>query len=258
MDKNNYDFPVELATLTAGETNIVIPKKFAVIRTDTNEPIGIVSNKYAVLRHAEVVEGFRSALEGQNYTEKIRVLKNGAQLFAEYTLKDVQQEVERNDVIGMKFTAKNSYDGSTELQMNLGAVRLVCTNGMVVTRNVVEFSHKHIGNSIHLDVAEVRKNFAIMVGRFEQTIPHMQQMSRTKIDIAMDQLFDPEKIKLPAYLLKEAELEYKKAGDKTVWGHYNALTFAITHKIRNEDSVELQNQYGALAWDVASKELELA
>lgn len=257
MNKNlEYDFPVELMTITA-EKGISIPNKLAVVRTDTNTPLGLVSDKYAFLPHKEVVEGFRSALEGQKFVEKIQLQKDGAQLFAEYTLPGVEAEVEKGDVVGMKLLARNSYDGTAQLHMSLGSVRLVCKNGMTMTRNFIEFSHKHIGDDLRLDVGEVKTNIDKMISRFQSTIPHMQKMSRMTLTVPEDTLFDPKKVKLPAYLLKEASDEFRKAGDKTVWGRYNAFTFAITHKLRKEDANNLQNHYSGIAWDIAMKDLDL-
>lgn len=43
MEKTKYDFPVRLAAINSD--SILIPNKLAVIREDTNEPIGIVSDK---------------------------------------------------------------------------------------------------------------------------------------------------------------------------------------------------------------------
>lgn len=254
--QQQYDFPVELMPITA-QGGISIPNKLAVVRTDTNRPLGLVSDKYAFLPHKEVVDGFRSALKGQKFQEKIYLQKDGAQLFAEYTLPGVEAEIEKGDMVGMKLLARNSYDGTAQLHMSLGSVRLVCKNGMTMTRNFIEFSHKHIGDDLHLDVGEVKDNIDKMITRFQSTIPHMQKMSRLKLTVVDESLFDPKNVKLPAYLLKEASEEFQKAGDKTVWGKYNALTFAITHKLRKEEAPTLQNHYSGLAWEIAMKDLQL-
>lgn len=230
-----------------------MPKKLAVVRTDTDTPLGIVSDKYAFLKHSDVIDGFRKALTGQEYTEAITLQRDGAQLYAKYTLKGVEADVQKGDLVGMQLLARNSYDGSAQLHLSLGAMRLVCKNGMVMTKNFIEFSHKHIGTGLTLDVTEVRENIDVMMARFKESIPHMQNMSRTKLAKAEDELFN-KNLKLPAYLIEEAQESFKANGDDTVWGFYNALTFAITHKMRKE-APALATYYGQLAWSAAFREL---
>ena len=259
MQHENYDFPVEFApvfttgTLAGKEIKIAMPKKLAVVRTDTNQSLGIVSDKYAFLKHSDVVDGFRKALAGQEFTESINLQRDGAQLYAKYTLKGVSADVQKGDLVGMQLTARNSYDGSAQLHLSLGAMRLVCKNGMVMTKNFVEFSHKHIGTALTLDVAEVKSNIEMMMARFKESIPHMQNMSRTNLHKAEDELFN-KNLKIPTYLLEEAKESFKTNGDSTVWGFYNALTFAITHKMRKE-APALATYYGQLAWSAAFREL---
>src|SRR3989344_8403522 len=57
---SQYDFPTTLASLKAN--GIDIPHRFAVIRTDTNEPLGIISDQYQLIPHKEVLEKSREAL----------------------------------------------------------------------------------------------------------------------------------------------------------------------------------------------------
>jgi hypothetical protein len=258
-NKTNYDFPVELRPVftTSNKTKIEMPRKLAVVRTDTDTSLGIVSDKYAFLKHADVISGFREALSGQKYSEDISLQRDGAQLFVKYTLKDVQAEVQKGDIVGMQLIARNSYDGSTQLHLSLGSLRLVCGNGMVVTKSFIEFSHKHVGETLALNVGDVKQSIDGMIAKFQTVLPFMQNMSRTTLAKDDTELFDAKKLKLPGYLVEEAKQEYTRAKDNTLWGYYNSLTFAITHKMR-KDAPALESYYSALAWDIASKEFQHA
>ena len=126
-----------------------------------------------------------------------------------------------------------------------------------MTKNVVEFSHKHIGNTTSVSIDEFRQSISLITARFNESLPHMQKMSKTKLEKAEDQLFDYKKLKLPEYIVKEAVTEFNRAGDPTSWGYYNALTFAITHKMRKE-APALSDYFGQLAWSAAFREMQNA
>lgn len=254
----SYNFPVELHPIKTQQTSlknpgVEIPGKLAVVRTDTMQSLGIVSDKYAFMEHQVVVNGFRKALKGQEVQENISLQRNGAQLFMKYTFPRVQAEVKKGDIVGMQLFARNSYDGSSKLQLSLGAVRLVCDNGMVMNKNFIEFSQKHIGSDSTLEVEEVSSKINTLVSKFSEVMPVMTQMSRQKIE-ADEDTFDPKKLKLPAYLCKIAAEEYERAGDSTLWGFYNGLTYAITHKMRKESPGHAEH-YGNMAWSIATRQL---
>ena len=87
-----HNFPVELMPIQT-KSRIAIPDRRAVVRTDTNTPLGIVSTKYELLKHADVVNGFRKALKGDEYEETIKLARNGAQLYATYSMPTHKVEV---------------------------------------------------------------------------------------------------------------------------------------------------------------------
>lgn len=240
-----YNFPVELTPLMT-ENKVVVPKKLAVVRTDTDEPIGVVSNKYQLVKHGDVVDSFRGALKKIKHTETIKVARNGAQLFATYKLDQEKVEVRKGDIVSLQFIVKNSYDGSNALQIMLGAYRLVCENGMVLGKNFFFYSHKHIGQNNN-DVPELIEK---LTTQFKTTLPVMQQMAKDKITTPVEKLFAREKVKLPVYLLDEAKVAYENDKDFTRWGFYNALTNAITHKSKR-DGAQTALNYGRFAWVAA-------
>ena len=47
--KADYDFPVELQSITTEPGGLIVPNRLAVVRTDTMKPIGLVSKKYTLL-----------------------------------------------------------------------------------------------------------------------------------------------------------------------------------------------------------------
>lgn len=232
--------------------------KKAIVRQDTGKVLGIVSDKYEVIEHGAVIDGFRQALgESTAFGEKISITKGGAHLFATYTLKHRTVEVKKGDIVGFQFTVKNSYDGTNMLQLTLGAMRLVCLNGMVMSRRFFGYSQRHYGENAGMASQEaIGEAIASLALQFDKQVPFMQAMAARELDksthVLRGALFESskEELNLPEYLCTAAFDEYAKAGDGSLWGYYNAITFAITHNMRRE-SPQAQLQYGRIAWERA-------
>ncbi len=245
----NYDFPITLAPIKTED--LLIPKKLAVIRTDTREPIGVVSNQYSLLRHETVIDSIRKVLGKNKYEEKIEVCNNGARLFATYKLPEIQYEVVPGDFVSMQFVAKNSYDGSRSFSLMLGAFRLVCSNGMVIGKELFNYSQKHIGEEIIIDSDDFLKKFEELIAHFKESMSIMNRMSKTRV-IVSDDLYDEEKLMLPKYLIEKAKDAFTADTTNTVWSFYNSLTFAITHSLK-KDRPEARIDYTKRAWANAIK-----
>lgn len=246
---NTYDFPVELAPI---KTNgILIPNKMSVIRTDTKQPIGVVSNKYALVRHEEVVKGFRKALGKLDYEEKISTIKNGSRLFVTYKIPSIKVEVQKGDFVALQFVAKNSYDGSRSFSMVLGAFRLVCSNGMVIGKELFSFSQKHVSKGVVFDENLLSERIEQIMGSFKNALPLMQKMVETPMSKDASKIFDAETLEFPKYLVEEAKQEYGRAQMYNRWGFYNALTFAATHRIK-KDNLQSRMFFTQKAWSLAT------
>jgi len=243
-----YDFPVKLSPVKSD--NILIPEKAAVIRQDTKEPIGLVSNRYGLLHHKDVIDSLRKSLSKHEYTEKISLGKNGAHLFSEYTLPKLRFEVKKGDDVSLRFIAKNSYDGTKSFQLIMGAFRFVCDNGLVVGNEFFSLSRKHIESDkplkdvLALDtlVSQLSEDFS------SKTIPQFKKMIQTPVQPT--KLFDKNKIDLPKYILDIAKKEYEKEKLYTVWNYYNSFTKAITHYLKR-DKTEVRLEYLKRSWKEA-------
>ena len=247
----NYNFPVKLVPIKAN--NIIIPKKVAVIREDTSEPIGIVSSLYGLMKHQDIIESFREALKKTKHEEKIAVLKNGAHLIATYKLPDTQVEVKKGDLVSMQFIARNSYDGTKSFSLMLGAFRLVCSNGLIIGKEVFTYSQKHFaGNEMFSDASGIiQGKVSELIEHFNDALPTMKKMTKIELSEESETLFEKDKLQLPKYLIDEAKGIYEKTKEKTLWEFYNSLTFVISHSLK-KDSLQSQIDYTKRAWAVAS------
>lgn len=250
MQTKDYNFPIRTEPLSAGK--IQIPDKMAVIREDTNEPLGIVSKHYGLLEHKAVVDSFRDILKEHKVEEKIELQKNGARLFATYTFTDTQIKVAEGDLISMTLVAKNSYDSSSSFQIMLGAFRLVCSNGMIIGKQFFKYNQRHFTDNIQIDIPELKENLVRMTSKFKNSLPIMQRMIDTKMSQDITELLEREvkNKNLPKYLGNAAEESYEKNSDFSVWGYYNSLTYSISHEMK-KDKPTARNYYLQKAWEAA-------
>lgn len=248
----NYDFPTKVVPVEAD--SIVIPYRFAVIRTDTNQPLGIISNRYQLMPHKEVLEKTREALiqDKLKFQERVNVTKNGAHCLIEYTFPDAKGEIRTGDFISLQITIINSYDASTSIRFLLGALRLVCSNGLVFGKELAYYSQRHTSG---LDVTVIQEKFRDVSKYFnKRAVPTMGKMSNLKLSIEKsNQLFEKYKDKniFPQWLVDSAQ-EHYQTEEYTVWNFYNAFAYAISHG-RSRMNIETKVEHSKRAWQEAVK-----
>lgn len=265
MKKNTYNFPVEMVPIEAlrpvdggkGREHIAIPKRFAVVRTDTLKPLGVVSDKYGIVTHGAMIDGFRKAVAGQNVEEKISLTHGGAKLAMKMTFADVRIKVDNGDEVAMQLIAKNSYDGTNALTILFGAFRVVCSNGMIIGRKFIHFSRKHVGDAAEVRVEEIVKQVGMLTEAFERTGPMLKQMAGAGLKNTVEDFFSPKRLRLPEYLAAAARTSFEGGKDQTVWGAYNTLTSVITHSMKEDATEDTRIRYGRNAWEAARREIGL-
>ena len=150
--QDDYRFPVkELPLVALGEHNKypIDAKRFkAVVRTDTEEVLGVHSGKYNVVKHEDIVEGIMSGVAladiSKDYDHNIRVYENGAKLKGSFIFNDlVHKDPEVNDIIRFKVDYMNSYDGMWSIMVNAYGERLFCLNGCTSPEAVTREKNRH-------------------------------------------------------------------------------------------------------------------
>jgi len=260
----DYNFPVDLQPVFLSNGKQIVNRQ-AVVRTDTMDTLGIVSNEYGLIKHATVIDSFREAGQEFGVQEKISLVSNGAKMFYQMTFPKVQMEIKKGDIVQMQMIVKNSYNGGNSLSVIFGALRLVCLNGMVLGTNFMQFRFRHIGNVGGLrnqDIIDEYKNaYSSYLRLFSEKVPVINRMAQVQVgesQMIFDKneikkvLFNKDEVKMPQYLLEEAETEFSNKNDLTVWGYYNALTYAVTHKMKKE-SPDRAIWYGMEAWKAAER-----
>jgi len=288
VDKEIFDFPIQRVPSIVNVNGVELKtERDCIVRTDTNKIVGYVSaqtievekdgkveNKqqgyYKIVPHVEVVTKAREIINnlGLTFTEKTDLIGDGARLYHTFEFPNDVVEIPRKnlkvgDYVNMKLTVMNSYDLSKKAGYELGGIRKVCTNGLMLFKAAFYSMYKHTGgfdfNKAVEDLAQGIQTFrmdlvnqmslldeteittaegkALIEGFIkDKTVPEKYGLAIAKV------WDDPENANavVPVYdadgdVLEDeyqtvmTNPEYDEA--RTLWTFYNAFTLILTHMV---------------------------
>lgn len=101
---------------------------FATVRTDTEQILGVVGSKYAVVQNETAFSFFDSLVDGNGIKyETAGALGNGERIFITAKMPDVIR-IGRNDDIEKYIFLTTSHDGSGSIMAAFTPIRIVCNN----------------------------------------------------------------------------------------------------------------------------------
>ena len=226
-----YDFNVVEKAIQVEGTNTIIPKRKAIVREDNGIPLSIVSDKYHVIKHADMVQNFEAALATLPYFRDYTVTTNlpfdGGQMFRKYTFNQINLEPKVGDVIKMTLELMNSYDGKTKGGYKVGGHRLACLNGQVLPGTFQEILTKHYAN---FNIDKIVDGLKTALPLFEQTVNQWKTWNDVVVNITdiTDMLA---KTAIPERTQKKM-VEKFASEDKTKFGAFQAMTWVISHETK--------------------------
>jgi hypothetical protein len=234
-------FPVELQNIQLADGRVVSGK--AIVRTDTNQVLSVVSNRYRLVRYEEVLDKAESFVKqfGEP-TREVHLSENGSKMAAVYTYKESNKEIMKDDIVGLRIYLRNSYTPGQSIQCKIGALRLKCLNGMVSSKSLFEYTINHTGKEVELKFPEpvaVMDQYSTQVD-FLKTLTQ-KKLTETEFNFLGEKAVEQGIVPSPA--LKEnpdRDLDY------SAWKLYNQMTYYVNHagkaspigKIRSLDRID--------------------
>lgn len=214
--------------------------KKAIIRIDTGDVLGVVSDKYKLVKHQEVLNSMNPVIKELGVEQpSVNFCKRGAVMFQKFFIPQLLWEPKVGDVVKFGLQVFNSYDGSLPVGVLLIAERLKCTNGLTAPETMTSFSVKHYGS---LDLGEVSRKANDVLAKVS--------LVKSKWEGYRDEKVTEEKVikfLTKVYGVRLREKLYTKylaerEGD-TVWDLYQTLTYYSTHVLKsrkgNEENIPL-------------------
>lgn len=198
----------------------------AIVREDTNEVISVVRDSYKIVTNSELIDQLLRQLVTCGHSFRIDsshsfVSNERMRLqitFPELTLRDQESEIALSAFI------HNSYDQSEGVRFYFGAIRAICSNGMVFgqvlskyySRHTKGFSFENLGEKL----AEARAYF-----------PEIQErINRLEVLRVDEQLVENISEKISKRLAQEA-IDEQEIGRISQWVLLNRLTNRISHEM---------------------------
>jgi len=145
LDYGSADFEVAMKPLMfTSDTSFGVKlnevKKRAIVRTDTEECLGVVGPHYNPVTHKEMINNqraiiSRSDLNIRGIEENIITNPNGAKCFVRHTLPNQIIQTPDGDTAALTFLSTNSFDGSFSFILSVGARQSACMNGQIFTND---------------------------------------------------------------------------------------------------------------------------
>jgi hypothetical protein len=142
----NWNFlvaPTRMHLPNGSPTNV-----FANVRTDTQQVVGVVSEKgYGLIQNVDFVTTIRAGLETlglTDYKESIITANDGRRLYATYDFNNRVKTLHKvGDQVGLVLRFANSFDGSLAALGELRGKILRCLNGMVMEKGEFSLQKRH-------------------------------------------------------------------------------------------------------------------
>ncbi len=260
---DEWDFPIstcELLTETSGQIfdpqYVSVPPSMArcIVRTDTNEVLGVHGSKYKAIKHDDVVNSVFDAVNSsgisKDYDHKIEIFDNGAKMRGIINFNDLVIVPAVDDYVKFQVKFFNSYDGSWAFQQQAQGLRLWCLNGCTTADTVANTWAKHTTNvNVKGSAAKIQAG----LDAFFNTKDQYQQWMQTKTNDTFVETFLKHVVcrtpnKTSTFKWNERQLDTlmshwyteKKQLGSNKWALYNALTAWATHTNESKSPANTQ------------------
>ena len=262
MTRNDFDFPVETQPIF-DRFGSQIPNQKCIMRTDTNEVLGVHGSRYQIVKHDDVVNSVFDALKTANlssdYETKFSVIEGGRKLRGEILFNDLVVQPKVGDYVKFRISFFNSYDASWAFSQSADGLRLWCLNGCTTPNHTAVSKFKHT-QSINIDGSAMKmvkglETFMTQPDRWRQWMGALvtTSMAETffKATIAKGFTKQVETTKTNEKQLEKLlgiwSDEASQLGSNK-WALYNALTYWASHtkELKNPE-VARRNREDAIA-----------
>ncbi len=222
------------------------PEQKVLYRSDSKQPLSVVSNRYQVVQPREVLEFYRDLTEIAGYElETAGVLKGGKKFWA-LAKTGQHTSLKGHDQINGYLLLATSCDGSLATTATPTTVRVVCNNTLNVSLNGATAAVK-VGHRSKFDAQSVKQQLGIAVSGYDQFMYAMKVLSERKVKfheamryflrVVSDAKESNYQTPINERALKKMQALYDGAGKgselesskNTAWGLINAVTEYVDH-----------------------------
>ena len=241
--------PKEIKTVDG----INIPNKKALMRSDTNDCLGVVGSGYNILQNTEAFKFFEPFVEnGLATLETAGSLFNGKRVFILAKIAGDDMEVQKGDFVEKYILLSNAHDGSQAVKVGYTPIRVVCNNTLTCaetsqTSQLIRVYHKTNVSQTLQDLREtmdlVNRQFIATEEKYKELAK--KQVSTADLDKYVKRVFSKKKLedmyntpseytdeqveKFRKKLMEHVEEVFEKELVHNRWTMYNAVNHYLNH-----------------------------
>lgn len=243
LSTNTWDFPVESQPVFDQMGNPIQGSQ-AVVRTDTNDVLGVHGSRYRVLSNDDVVNSILDAVRQSNITNdyemKVNVIDGGRKLRGEILFNNVTIEPAVGDIVKFRISFFNSYDGSWSFSQAADGLRLWCLNGCTTPMGTGRSMFKHTQSiNVESSANKIVEGLDVFINNRDlwanwMSVPVTDHMAEAFFKHTIAKAPSKQQLKLKT---NERQLENlltiwaneKKQLGGNKWALYNCMTYWASH-----------------------------
>lgn len=257
MNWKIQETPVCFKSDTIGQIGTLraFPDQKVLYRSDSKEPLSVVSSRYQVVQPREVLEFYRDLTEVAGYElETAGVLKGGRKFWA-LAKTGQSTQLKGKDAVNGYLLLATSCDGSLATTATPTTIRVVCNNTLAIALNGAVSAVK-VPHSTNFDHLAVKKQLGVAVSQWDSFMYSMKVLSERKVksheamNYFLRVICDASSSSASATglvnerALKKVQSLYDGSGrgatldsaKGTAWGLLNAVTEYVDHERRARNS----------------------
>jgi phage/plasmid-like protein (TIGR03299 family) len=158
------------------------PENKVLFRSDTNEPLSVVSQRFKVVQPSEILEFYRDLTEVSGFElETAGVLKGGRKIWA-LARTGQSSTLKGNDVTNAYVLLATACDGTLATTAQFTSIRVVCNNTLAVALGSSSGAVK-VPHNTSFDPLSVKRQLGISVATWDSFMYQMRALSERKVKL---------------------------------------------------------------------------
>ncbi len=252
-ERQKVDFPYDRESLkTAGGLDT---RKDAILRTDTNRVLGVVSRTHDLLSYGQIMDFMTKTFDELKLPIKLiesHLLGGGRILHQEYLMDGFSIDTPDGSEMSPMAIVHAGYDGSYGF-ISFGTYRHICLNGAcignTISKILLKYSSSLLGSSVLDDIIMSTEKFMEVAEKYNEIgkedfekyfwkILPSSELNFTFKKEMLNELQSKNVIEFKEANFANGDLEEKPQdifdikNQMSAWDFYNVLTAVATHKMR--------------------------
>ena len=203
-----------------------------IVREDTGDVMSCMTNEYKLVQNSNVFDtADKIVKKHKGQLKEVKSFGNGARSIMKWHFPNNVVNIVDKDGVTPEIIIRNSYDGTIGVNVQAGAFRLVCANGMVIGVVLENHRNKHSIWNLALDDME-----DVITETIEKTEYLFQEEFPILYNTPIKEKHIIELIKLfPTTMSTFTTQKLIADKPKSFWDLFNVATYITSHNMKREN-----------------------